>query len=200
MRSLVNWRVPFAASAMIMAANVALAAEEAHGEAGSGGMPQLDPSTFVSQIVWLAVAFAFLYWLMDRKLLPSITEIRTERQARIDEDLDEAARLRGEAEEAIARYEQVVAEAHDKANSAIKAAQDKLQAEYAERQSRVEAELAAKLKEAETRIERARTVALEQVHTVAVEAAQAAASKLIGIDVGNDEVERVVSEVQREVA
>ncbi|MGE3740510.1 MAG: hypothetical protein AB7I59_13525, partial [Geminicoccaceae bacterium] len=62
-----------------------------------GGLPQLDASTFPSQIFWLIVSFATLCWLLSRKALPRVSDILEARQSRISSDLDQAAALRNEA-------------------------------------------------------------------------------------------------------
>ena len=65
-------------------------------------MPQLDISTFVPQIFWLAVSFAVLYVLMSRVALPRMTAILEMRAGRIEGDLKEARRLKAEADAAVA--------------------------------------------------------------------------------------------------
>lgn len=196
MASRALWR-PCLVSALFVLPSIAMAAEET---GGSGGMPQLDPTSFISQIVWLIIAFSVLYYILNKKLLPGIVEVRTARQARLDEDLQQAAELRGKAEAALAEYDQVVTEAHAKANEAIKQAQDKLQAELAERQAKIDADITAKLEAASQRIDAARKAALDDINNVAVEAARAATSKLIGTEISADEAAQVVQQLQREVA
>ena len=121
-----------------------------------GGLPQLDAATFPSQIFWLIVSFIALYWLFSRKALPRVGEILEARQTRIASDLDRAAALRAEAEEALRRHEAVVAEAQARAAARIKETQDRLAADATKRQAEVDAELNAKLAEAEARIGSAR--------------------------------------------
>ncbi|MEZ5932239.1 MAG: hypothetical protein R3F54_09850 [Alphaproteobacteria bacterium] len=72
-------------------------------------MPQLEVSTYISQIFWLIVCFSVLYYLLSRKALPRVAEVLEARADRIRADLDEAQRLKKEAEDALARYERVVA-------------------------------------------------------------------------------------------
>ena len=45
-------------------------------------MPQFDPTYFASQFLWLAVAFALLYFLLNRLILPKIGSILEERAER----------------------------------------------------------------------------------------------------------------------
>lgn len=177
--------------------------EGEHGAAGEehgAGLPQLDVSTFPSQIVWLIVAFGTLYWLMTRKALPRLTDILEAREERIASDLDRAAALRTEAEAALQRYQQVVADAHDKAAERLQEVQDRLAAEAAERQARLEAELETKLTDAEGRIRTARDTALGEVQGVAAEIARSAVLRLAGLEVDEREVQAALAKVQEEAA
>ena len=137
-----------------------------------GGLPQLDAPTFPSQIFWLIVSFLALYWLFSRKALPRVGEILEARQGRIAADLDRAAALRNEAEEALRKHEAVVAEAQARAAAQLKETQDRLAAEAAKRQAELDAQLQAKLAEAEGRIGAAKDAALAQIQGVAAEVAQ----------------------------
>jgi F-type H+-transporting ATPase subunit b len=175
---------------------------EAHtteGEHG-GGMPQLDAESFPSQIFWLIVAFAGLYYLLRRKALPRVAEILEARQERIGADLDRAARLRSEAEEAQRRHEQVVAEAQTRASAEAKAVQERVQAEIAKRQAGLDAGLGKQLAEAESRIGAARERALSEVQNVAAEVAAVAVERLAGLKVGEAEVRDALARVTAEAA
>ncbi|MFO1071584.1 MAG: hypothetical protein U1E17_02555 [Geminicoccaceae bacterium] len=164
------------------------------------GLPQLDVHTFASQIFWLILSFGTLYYLMSRKALPRLTEILEARQARIAGDLDRAARLRAEAEAAMRRHEQVVAEAQAKASAELKAVEERLSAEASKKQAAIEADLAKQLGEAEARIAQAKNAALAEIRSVAGEVAQAAVRRLAGIEVGEGEVKAALDKVLAEAA
>ena len=86
---------------------------------GPRPVPQIDPSTFATQIFWLIVAFVTLYWLLSRRALPRLTEVLEARQDRIAADLDEAERLRREAEAALTSYQAAIAKAQDEAHALL---------------------------------------------------------------------------------
>jgi F-type H+-transporting ATPase subunit b len=165
-----------------------------------GGLPQLNATTFPSQIFWLIVSFLTLYWLLSRKALPRVGEILEARQGRIASDLDRAAALRSDAEEALRKHEAVVAEAQANAAQQLKETQDSLAAEAAKRQAELDAELNAKITEAEGRIGAAKDAAMAQIHGVAAEVAKAAVQRLTGLEVAAKEVEETVERVLREAA
>jgi F-type H+-transporting ATPase subunit b len=143
-------------------------------------MPQLDPTTFAPQLIWLAITFVALYALMAWVALPKVGKVIDERRARIETDLKEAQRLRTESEAIHAAYERSLSEARAEAQAAIRQTMDRVNAEAAERQREAAARLASETAAAETRIAAARTAALANVRTIAVEVARAAAGHLTG--------------------
>jgi F-type H+-transporting ATPase subunit b len=182
-------------TAALLAAVPAFAAEEA-----SGGMPQLDASTFASQIFWLIVTFLLLFWLFRTKALPRVGEILEGRQDRIAADLDRATKLREEAEAALVRYQQVVADAQAKAGTQIRETRERLVAESSGRQAELDAVLASKIADAEQRIGKTREAALADLHSVAIEVAQAATARLIGREVPHETAKAALEAVAKEAA
>src|SRR5690349_15666826 len=88
--------------------HAAVAATHATTEAAHEGpvvFPPFDATSFASQLLWFAITFGALYLLMSRVALPQIGSILDKRRARIEGDLKEAERLKGETDKAIAAYE-----------------------------------------------------------------------------------------------
>lgn len=196
-----KWAAAMAvALAPVLGATAAFAAETAEGAGAGPGMPQLDSSTFASQIFWLIVAFATLYYLLKTKALPRVSEILETRQDRIAADLDRAARLRADAEEALERHEKVVAEAQHNAQQRIKEAHERLAADIAKRQTELEADLAKKLHDADRRIGAAKREALGEIAGVAAEVVQVAVKRLGGIEISETEARAAVDRLAAEGA
>jgi F-type H+-transporting ATPase subunit b len=143
-------------------------------------MPQLEVSTFVPQLVWLAVTFCLLYVLMARIGLPRVGGVIDARRGRIDGDLARAAELKSEAEAAMAAYQQTLASARAEAQTAVKETTDRLAAEAAERQRQLGEILAEQTAAAERRIAAAKQSALAGIHDVAVEVGRSIAEKITG--------------------
>ena len=106
------------------AAAEAAAATTATPEAGAEpqarkGLPQFDPSTFPRQIFWLAITFAFAYVVFSRKTLPMIGSVLTTRALRIQDDLEQAEKLKKQVEKVRAEYEAAIAQARSEAASII---------------------------------------------------------------------------------
>jgi F-type H+-transporting ATPase subunit b len=143
-------------------------------------MPQLDVSTFVPQLFWLAVTFGLLLLLMARVGLPRVGGLIEARRRRVDEDLARAAQLKTEAEAALAAYQEALAKARAEAQAAVKETTDRMATEAAERQRQLSESLARQTAEAEQQIAAAKQRALSEVPGIATEVARSVAEKLIG--------------------
>src|SRR6185437_3685782 len=132
-------------------------------------MPQLEFSTFLPQLVWLAITFVLLYLLMAWIGLPRVGGIIEVRRRRIDDDLARAAQLKSEAEGVMAAYQQALATARAEAQSAVKETTDRLAAEAAERQRQLSEALAEQTVTAERRIAAAKQQALAEMRGIAVD-------------------------------
>lgn len=166
------------------------AAEAAHG--AEGAFPPFDASTYPSQLFWLALTFGFLFWFMSKIIVPRIGGILEMRQDRIAQDLDKAHELKSEADEAIAAYEQELADAKASANEIGNKARDAAKtAAEAERQ-KIEKKLGEQLAEAEKRIADIRDKAMADLGEIATETTQAVVAQLIGGSVTKAEVTKAL--------
>ncbi|MCH2393261.1 F0F1 ATP synthase subunit B' [Oceanibaculum sp.] len=167
-------------------------------EGGGAGLPQLDPSTFATQIFWLAVTFIVLYLLMSRVALPRVRDVLEERERRITDDLEKTQRLKEEAETVLAEYEKALADARASAQALFAEAAEKANAEAAKRQQDMSQKLAKQLEKAESRVQAAKTEALDNIRQVATDVARDAAARLIGGDVGEDDAAKAVTAAMKD--
>jgi len=161
-------------------------------------MPQLNPLDWGPQLLWLLITFGILYLLMVYVALPRIGSVIEARAAHIAKDLATADKLRRQTEEAIAAYEQALAEARQKAHALIEEGRAKLKEETAAERARLEDELAKKSAEAEARIDAAKRAAMKDVSTVAADVAAEIVRRLIGIAPAKAEIERAVVTARKE--
>lgn len=157
-----------------------------------GAFPPFEASTFASQILWLAISFGALYFLMSRIALPRVASILEVRSDRIASDLAEAQRFKTESEQAIAAYETSLAEARSKAQKIAGETRDKVNAEADTQKKAIEADLAARLAKAEQQIADTKTKALSNVRAIAVEAASDIVAQLLGDKPDAKDVEAAV--------
>mgnify|MGYP006106399607 CR=1 FL=1 len=66
--------------------------------AESGGMPQLNPEFWFSQVFWLIITFGIMFVLLSKFVLPKISENLEVRKAQILENIDAAEKQREESD------------------------------------------------------------------------------------------------------
>lgn len=142
--------------------------------------PPFDATTFASQIVWFVITFAILYVVMSRVALPQIGSIIDKRKARIDGDLKEAERLKGETDKAIAAYEAALAEARKNAHGIAEETRASIKADIDGKRKVVEDDLSKKVAEAEARIAKNKDEALGRVGEIAAETTAALVTQITG--------------------
>jgi len=163
-------------------------------------MPQLDFSTFPSQLFWLAVIFVLLYLLMSWVALPRVSAMIVARRARIEGDLERATQMKAEAEAVMAAYERSLADARAQAQATLKEALDRFGAEAAARQRKAAEMLNAETSAAEKRIAEAKAQALAGLRAVSIDVARTATRKLVGVDVDEGSAAAAVNRIMRERA
>jgi len=168
-----------------------------HGSGHEAGFPPFDSSTFPSQLLWLAITFGLFYLFLKRVALPRIGNILEVRRDRIAQDLDQAARMKDEADAAVAAYEQELAEARKKANVIGQEARDQAKAEAEAERRKVEARLDEQLSEADERIATIKSTAMKDVGAIAEETAALIVQELIGSKADKSAVGAAVKAVRQ---
>ena len=170
---------------------------ESGGEHGGAGFPPFDPSTFPSQLLWLAITFGLFYMFLKGVVLPRVGNILEVRRDRIAQDLDQAARMKDEADAAVVAYEQELGEARGKAGTIGQAARDAAKAEAETKRKATEAELDKKLADAESRIAGIKASALKEVGSIAEQTATAIVQELVGAKVDKSTVAAAVAAARK---
>lgn len=167
-----------------------------HDEGGHGaksGLPQLDISTFASQIFWLILSFAVLYVIISRFAAPKIGGVIADRAGRIKGDLDAAADAKKASEAAIANYERALTDARARAVKLSDEIRNKVQAEANAKNEAASKQLAADTAKAEARIAEMRAGALAKLSSIARDTAGEIVQKLTGESVPAGELDAAVS-------
>jgi F-type H+-transporting ATPase subunit b len=150
-------------------------------QAAGAGLPQLDISTWPSQLFWLVVLFTAGYILMAKFVTPRIGSVLEERRAKLDEDLGKARSASEDAARIRAEYEADLDAARTAAAETAKqaAAEAAKQAEASD--AKIAKKLAEKVAKAEAKLATARSEAMANLNNVAAEAALAAVAQLANI-------------------
>lgn len=159
--------------------------------------PPLQTETYGSQLFWLALAFAVLYWAMAKIIVPRLAAIVEGRSDRIAKDLELAGRARAAAEDAATVYEKAVLDARGNAQALATKARDELAAKSDERRKATEADLAKKLSKSEAQIARRKAEAMGNVRDIALETASVIVEQITGRPAVATKVEAVYDSLTR---
>lgn len=163
-----------------MADNHSTTTEAAPPSEHGGGFPPFQKDTFASQLLWLVIFFVALYLLLSRLALPRVGSILAERQGRIAGDLAAAARMKDDADAAIAAYEKALAEARSRAQALAAETRETLNAQAEADRKALEERLSVELADAEKSIAATKSAAMMNVRGIAEEAAAAIVARLTG--------------------
>ena len=148
----------------------------------SAGMPQLDPTSYPSQLFWFGVTFFALYIVLARYIVPRIHTVMENRQQRIEYDLDRAASLKAEAEQAKESYEHALAEARSQAQSMLGEVAEAIRETSDQKHKELDEILGEKVAESERLITEARIAADRDLEPTAAEVACVMTERLVGIE------------------
>ena len=160
-------------------------------------MPQLSQlsQVYLSQFLWLAVALAFIFFVIARGMVPKIQATVDQREKKIASDLEQGQRARDEAEQAESAYREKMDASR---SEAMRLAQEAKQAGAREAEKRVAAaskSIDDKLAKAEAKIQEASESARAEIEGVAVEATREIFARLTGGTVPAAEATRAVKAV-----
>ncbi len=151
----------------------------AHGGEHAATFPPFDQTLFASQLIWFAITFVALYFIVSRFILPSVSTVLEKRASVIKADVESAAEKSARAEAAKSGMEKATAEARAESRALVEAARADMTAKLAAEQQGAEARLAERIAAAETRVADARAKALAEAPAIAESLARDIAAKLL---------------------
>ena len=133
-------------------------------------MPQLEISTYLTQIFWVLLTF-ICFWLV-------IAETIDARKRKYDDYLLKAERVNKKALASLRRYEETLAAAKAEAASQIKKNEDELKNMIAEREEDINRQLKEKIAESEAQLLKDKEAAMSKIEEISQAAAYAVIQKL----------------------
>ena len=143
-------------------------------------MPQLDTSTYSSQLFWLAVCFLALYFILSYIALPKIKRVLLNREETFAEKLKQASLYRETAESLLSEYEETLAQAREEAQKRLRSISLATSSEMESKRKDFLDKINDRLHLADQDLYRARLDVGSQLHPVALEVAAEILKKLTG--------------------
>ena len=165
--------------------------------AESGGMPQLDPEYWISQIFWLVITFGILYFILSKFILPGISKNLENRKSQIVENIETADNQRLESEKLNKEYEKVILESKFKAKNIVNEAKKKLIEDINKKRDILENEIDKEIKSAEEEIKLLIDKSPTKVNQIAIDTSSNLLKKLIGVDVNKSNISAIVEDESR---
>ena len=117
-----------------------------------GGMPQLNPEYWVSQIFWVILIFGTLYIIFWRIILPKINENLENRKSQILTDLDDAQKFKDQSEEKLSEYNRILNQAKQEAKKIIDETRKKVNRDIENKKNQFNLEIGKEIENAEKEI------------------------------------------------
>ena len=165
----------------------------------SGGMPQLNPEFWFSQIFWLIIAFGFLFIVLSKFILPKISENLEERKSQILENIGAAEKQREASENKIKEYEKIIINSKNEAKNYFSKAREKILKDIYKKSKTLKNEINKEIKKAEKEISDLKNKSPEKINKIAVETSSDLVKQLIGVEVNNSSISAIVEDVSKKV-
>lgn len=149
-------------------------------------MPQLDTSTYISQIFWLITSFFSLWFVMAWFIVPKIEDIIKQRRQKIDGYIQKAENINQQALQSLEKYQQALDKAKKEAEAAIAQNRTELDNTIKTKKKEIDELLSKKIAESEYTLAKERLETMSAVNNISTALADEVLLKL-GIDVKNKE-------------
>ena len=172
-----------------------------HGEGeGKSGLPQMDTSTYHSQLFWLFASFFTLYVLMLKLGLPRVAEVLEMRKSHRESDLKHAQEMQEEASRVKTGYEAALAKAQGEAQSALNEAEQEIAGKMAAENAKFTEAARKRVAAAEQNIAKAKAEAMSSLAEISAEIAMEMTGKVAAVQVGKAEAKKAVTSVMQKEA
>tara|TARA_B100001029_G_scaffold137035_1_gene116056 strand:+ start:117 stop:707 length:591 start_codon:yes stop_codon:yes gene_type:complete len=165
--------------------------------AESGGMPQLNPEFWVSQIFWLILTFGVLYIVLSKLILPKISANLELRKSQIQENIEAAEKQRQDSESKLKDYDDIVSKSKLEAKNIFKEAREKALKSINSKKETLEKQINDEIKKAEQEINLLKKSAPDKINKIAIETSSELVKRLIGAEVNNSSISAIVNDLSK---
>ena len=165
--------------------------------AESGGMPQLDPEFWISQIFWLILTFGILYLVLSKLILPKISANLELRKSQIQENIEAAEKQRESSESKFKEYDDIVQRSKLEAKNIFKAAREKAIKDINSKKEILDKQIDEEIKKAEQEINILKKNAPEKINKIAIETSAELVKRLIGAEVNSSSISAIVNDLSK---
>ena len=162
--------------------------------AESGGMPQLNPEFWISQIFWLIITFGILFIVLTKVILPKISDNLETRKSQILENIETADKQKEESQKKIDEYEKIILDSKLKAKSYFNEAREKILDDINKKKAELEKDLNEEIIELERELTDLKNKSGEKINKIAAETSAELIKELIGEEVNSSSIAAIVED------
>jgi len=165
--------------------------------AESGGMPQLNPEFWISQIFWLTLTFGILYVVLSKLILPKISSNLELRRSQIQENIEAAEKQRENSESKLKEYDEILFKSKLEAKNIFKDARESVVKDINSKKEILDKQIDEEIKKVEKEINLLKKNAPEKINKIAIETSSELLKKLIGAEVNNSSISAIVDDLSK---
>ena len=162
-----------------------------------GGMPQLNPDYWVSQIFWVILIFGTLYVILWRIILPKINVNLENRKSQILTDLNDAQKFEDQSKEKLSEYNQILNQAKQEAKKILDGTRKKINRDIESKKNKFNLEIKKEIEKAEKEIKMIKLSSIEDINKIAIETSSEIIRKIIGTEVNASSVSAIVKDISK---
>ncbi|MHA1539633.1 MAG: F0F1 ATP synthase subunit B family protein [Alphaproteobacteria bacterium] len=170
-----------------------------HDAAKSVGVPQLDFTTYPTQIFWAIICFLLTYIFVGKIALPRIMNVVERRHEKVQNDLDKSEEMQTEAEGIQSAYEAAVAKARKEAYQIIKEENHRLEADVAKWAAELDLNINKRIKQAEPRITKIKQDVMKDLVTVSEDLTHQVIEKFMNRKISDGRVSEAVGNTAKNI-
>ena len=161
------------------------------------GMPQLDPKFWTAQIFWLILIFSSLYLIIWKIFLPRITYSIENRKSKIVKDLDEAQKLKDNAEKKLKEYNEIIEKSKKEAKKIIDDSKKKLDRDIVSKKQKFDDEIEKELEAVEKEIKDLKKNSISNIDNIATEISTEIIKQIINTEANRSNVAAIVNDITK---
>ena len=165
--------------------------------AESGGMPQLNPEFWVSQIFWLTLTFGILYIILSKIILPKISANLELRKSQIQENIEAAEKQRNDSESKLKEFEDILIKSKLEAKNIFKETREKTLKDINSKKVILEKQIDEEINKAEQEINQLKMNAPEKINKISIETSSEMIKNLIGTEINNSSISAIVDDLSK---
>jgi len=165
--------------------------------AESGGMPQLNPEFWISQIFWLTLTFGILYIILSKLILPKISQNLESRKSQILENIEAADKQRENSDAKLKEYGEIILRSKLEAKNIFNQAKERALKDINSKKEVLDKQIDDEINKAEQEIKILQNGASDKINKIAIETSSEIIKKLINAEVNSSSISAIVDDLSR---